>query len=64
MNEIDSNKFMKNKTKRQRLLESQIQKLRSSKKSIMIDSKKISKNMDFMEAARYRDEWMALKEMG
>jgi excinuclease UvrABC nuclease subunit len=63
MNEIDSNKFMKNKTKRQRLLESQIQKLRSSKKSIMIDSKKISKNMDFMEAARYRDEWMALKEM-
>jgi len=64
MNKIDSNKFMKNKTKRQRLLESQIQKLRSSKKSIMIDSKKISKNMDFMEAARYRDEWMALKEMG
>ena len=63
MNEIDSNKFMKNKTKRQRLLESQIQKLRSSKKSILIDSKKFSKNMDFMEAARTRDEWMTLKEM-
>ena len=29
----------------------------------MIDSKKFSKNMDFMEAARTRDEWMALKEM-
>jgi excinuclease UvrABC nuclease subunit len=63
MNEIDSDKFMKNKTKRQRLLESPIRKLRSSKKSILIDSKKFSKNMDFMEAARYRDEWMALKEM-
>jgi excinuclease ABC subunit B len=25
---------------------------------------KAAKNMDFMEAARYRDEWMALKEMG
>jgi excinuclease ABC subunit B len=24
---------------------------------------KAAKNMDFMEAARYRDEWMALKEM-
>jgi hypothetical protein len=54
---------MKNKTKRQRLLESPIQKLRSSKKSILIDSKKFSKNMDFMEAARTHDEWMALKEM-